>query len=331
MHMADALVSPAVATTMYACSTVAGGISVKKIQLENDPKKVPLMGVMGAFVFAAQMINFSIPGTGASGHLCGGMLVSALLGPFAGFLTMIGVLLIQCLLFADGGLLALGCNIWNMAFYGCFIGSMIWRMLTHDGLSKRRIIGASLAGGIVCLQLGAFSVALETFASGISELPFGIFVATMQPIHLAIGIVEGLITAAVLVFVYDARPELLYRESTNDKAGARLSFKSTLAVFGIAALLLGGGFSLLASEHPDGLEWSIARVSGADTLQTSGAIYDRSAFLQNMTALFSDYSLFSFDSRMGTVISGIVGVVAVVVLCAGICRLIRFFRKRRLS
>ena len=128
MHMADALVSPAVATTMYACSALAGGYSIRRVRLENNPKKIPVMGVMGAFVFATQMINFTIPGTGSSGHLCGGMLLSAMLGPFAGFLTMIGVLLSQGLMFADGGLLALGCNVWNMAFYGCFLGSLlIWR------------------------------------------------------------------------------------------------------------------------------------------------------------------------------------------------------------
>lgn len=128
MHMADALISPAVAGTMYAASTGAAAYSVRKLRQENDPRKIPVMGVMGAFVFATQMINFTIPGTGSSGHLCGGMLLTALLGPQAGFLTMIGVLLIQCLLFADGGLLALGCNVWNMAFYGCFIGYyLIWR------------------------------------------------------------------------------------------------------------------------------------------------------------------------------------------------------------
>lgn len=97
------------------------------------------MGVMGAFVFAAQMINFTIPGTGSSGHLCGGMMLTALLGPYAAFLTMIGVLLIQCLLFADGGLLALGCNIWNMAFYGCFLGYFLfWRpMMKRECRAER--------------------------------------------------------------------------------------------------------------------------------------------------------------------------------------------------
>ena len=126
MHMADALITPTVAGAMYICSAAAAKYSMKKLSLENDPKKIPLMGIMGAFVFAAQMINFTIPGTGSSGHLCGGMLLSAVLGPYAGFLTMIGVLFIQCLLFADGGILAFGANIWNMAFYGLY-GDILWQ------------------------------------------------------------------------------------------------------------------------------------------------------------------------------------------------------------
>ena len=150
MHMADALVAPAVAATMYVCSGGAAGFSVKKVRLESDPKRIPVMGVMGAFVFAAQMINFTIPGTGSSGHLCGGMMLTALLGPYAAFLTMIGVLLIQCLLFADGGLLALGCNIWNMAFYGCFLGYFLfWRPMMKKGMSRGKIAGASILGCVV--------------------------------------------------------------------------------------------------------------------------------------------------------------------------------------
>ena len=178
MHMADALVAPAVAGTMYLCSAAAAGYSIKKVKLENDAKKIPVMGVMGAFVFAAQMINFTIPGTGSSGHLCGGMLLSAILGPYAGFLSMIGVLVIQCLLFADGGLLALGCNIWNMAFYGCFIGALlIWRNMMKGGMSRRKIVAASVLGCVATLQLGAFSVTLETLLSGVTLLPFGAFLS----------------------------------------------------------------------------------------------------------------------------------------------------------
>ena len=245
MHMADALVSPAVAGTMYVLSTGAAAVSIKEVRAENDPKKIPVMGVMGAFVFATQMLNFTIPGTGSSGHLCGGMMLSAMLGPFAGFLTMIGVLLVQCLLFADGGLLALGCNVWNMAFYGCFIGSLlIWKPIMKKGATRAKIIAASVIGCILTLQLGAFSVSLETLASKVTELPFSVFVATMQPIHLAIGLVEGLITAAVIVFVHEARPELLWgigSEAVSEaKTEGKLTYKKTIIALAVAALLCGG-------------------------------------------------------------------------------------------
>ena len=120
--MADALLAPAVAATMYVASGTAAGISIHKLKKEDDPAKLPTMAVTAALVFAGQMINYTIPGTGSSGHMCGGMLLSALLGPQAGFLSMVVILTIQCLLFGDGGLMALGANIWNLAFYGCFVG-----------------------------------------------------------------------------------------------------------------------------------------------------------------------------------------------------------------
>ena len=236
MHMADALVSPAVAGTMYAASAAAAAYSVKKVKIDDLDKKIPVMGVMGAFVFAAQMINFTIPGTGSSGHLCGGMLLSAVLGPHAGFLTMIAVLAIQCLMFADGGLLALGCNVWNMAFYGCFVGGfLIWKAMTGRKMTRGRIMAASVIGCMAGLQLGAFSVTVETLLSGITELPFAVFLGMMQPIHLAIGFVEGLITAAVLMFVYEARPELLYGSSPEEENRGRFSFKKTVLILAAAA------------------------------------------------------------------------------------------------
>ena len=114
MHMADALLSPAVAVTMYAASAAAAGVSLVQLHKEETAapetakKKLPTMAVMSALVFAGQMINYTIPGTGSSGHLCGGMLLSAMLGRWAGFLSMIVILAIQALFFADGGLLAQG-------------------------------------------------------------------------------------------------------------------------------------------------------------------------------------------------------------------------------
>lgn len=329
MHMADALVVPAVAATMYVCSSVAAGYSAKRVRLENDAKKIPVMGIMGAFVFATQMINFTIPGTGSSGHLCGGMLLSALLGPYAGFLTMIGVLLIQCLLFADGGILALGCNIWNMAFYGCFIGALlIWRPMMKKGASKAKIILASILGCILTLQLGAFSVTLETLASGVTELPFTTFVATMQPIHLAIGLVEGLITAAVLCFVQEARPELLWGVGVESTTEGRLSFKKTMAALGVGAVIIGGVLSLFASAFPDGLEWSIEKITGSTEVEATGSIYEKLANVQETTALLPDYAFKGSESVAGTSFSGIVGGLVVVAVLVGVCYLFKFFRKK---
>ena len=327
MHMADALVAPAVAGTMYLCSTGAATYSVKKVRDMADPKKIPVMGIMGAFVFATQMINFTIPGTGSSGHLCGGMLLTALLGPSGAFLTMISVLLIQCLLFADGGLLALGCNVWNMAFYGCFVGALIWRLFMKGGMTRGKIIAASIVGSVVTLQMGAFSVVLETLASGITELPFSTFLLAMQPIHLAIGAVEGLITAAVLSFVYSARPELLYCSDASANEN-RLSVGKTLAIIGVCAALIGGGLSLFASSHPDGLEWALEKVAGTAELEAEGSAYQTASDIQEATAVLPDYAVEGSDSPAGTTLSGVVGSLAVLVVSVLACWAFRFFRHR---
>lgn len=327
MHMADALVSPAVAGTMLVCSGVAAGWSVHKVRLEDDQKKIPVMGVMGAFVFAAQMINFTIPGTGSSGHLCGGLMLSAILGPYAGFLTMIGVLLIQCLFFADGGLLALGCNVWNMAFYGCFVGALlIWKPMMKSGISRKKIWIASILGCVLTLQMGAFSVSIETLVSGITELPFSVFVAAMQPIHLAIGAVEGLITAVVLSFLYEARPELLYGSDLKKEDG--LSFGWTVGILAAAAAVIGGLVSLFASSLPDGLEWAMERVAGTAELEAAGGVYDAAARVQEATSILPDYAFRGSGSAAGTTVSGLVGALIVLALCVLCCLLFRFFRKK---
>ncbi|MBP8640084.1 MAG: energy-coupling factor ABC transporter permease [Oscillospiraceae bacterium] len=325
MHMADALLSPAVGATMYAASAAAAVYSVKKVKEDFEPKKVPLMGVMGAFVFAAQMINFSIPGTGSSGHICGGILLAALLGPYAAFLTMIAILLIQCLLFADGGILALGCNIWNMAFYACFFGFFcIYKPFIKNGMSRVKLIIACVLGCVLSLQLGAFSVVLETTISGITELPFSVFVATMQPIHLAIGAVEGLVTAAVLIFIYQTRPELLNSEATQNK----FSFKKVIVIMAIIVALVGGAVSLFASSNPDGLEWSMEQVAGTTELEADGGVHDTLANVQEKTAVLPDYS-FGNDNVTGTSFSGIVGSALVAGLCILLSVIFGIYRKKK--
>lgn len=329
MHMADALLTPVVAGTMYICSSTAAGYSMKQVRQEHNPVKIPEMGVMGAFVFATQMINFTIPGTGSSGHLAGGMMLSALLGPYAGFLTMIGVLLIQCLLFADGGIMALGANIWNMAFYGCFLGGLvIWKLIMRNGASKKKIAVASILGSVITLQLGAFSVTLETLASGITELPFAAFLAAMQPIHLAIGLVEGMITGVVLIFVYEARPELLWGIEEREKK-QNMSTGKVLVILGIGAAVMAGAVSLFASALPDGLEWSVARLTGSTEVTRSGGIYHVFSSIQDKISLLPDYAFRNSDSISGTSFSGIVGGAVVFSVCLLFCYLFRFFRKQK--
>ena len=169
MHMADALISPAVGG---ACWIAAAGLtahSATKLRAEADERSVPLMGVLGAFVFSAQMVNFAIPGTGSSGHLGGGLLLAILLGPHAGFITIASVLLVQSLFFADGGLLALGCNIINIGFFPCFVAyPFVYRKIA--GARNRRLVAASICAALVGLQLGSLGVVLETALSGVSEL-----------------------------------------------------------------------------------------------------------------------------------------------------------------
>ena len=312
MHMADALLTPAVAGVMYAASAVVAGASIvelhkeEKQDLTSAAKKLPTMAV---------------------------------LGPWAGFLPMIVILAIQCLFFADGGLLALGANVWNMAFYGCFVGYfLIYRPLMRSRCFARRgeraanrlkITLASVLGCVLTLQLGAFSVVLETTLSGITDLPFGAFCAIMQPIHLAIGLIEGLITAAVLLFLYEARPELLRDVRMSGETTGKVSFKGTIAVIAIAAVLVGGGLSLLASGNPDGLEWSLFGNSDAGYTQNMGldedsygvqsSAADKAGTVQEKTAFLPDYSFAGSDSAAGTSVSGIAGAAIVAAAAALIC------------
>ncbi len=337
MHMADALLAPAVAATMYVTSGTAAGFSIKRIKKEDISEKLPVMAVSAALVFAGQMINYTIPGTGSSGHMCGGMMLSALLGPECGFLSMMVILAIQCLFFGDGGLMALGANCWNMAFYGCFVGYyLIWRPIMKSNMFgskasayRGKIILGSVLGCVLTLQLGAFSVVLETLISGITELPFAAFVSLMQPIHLAIGLIEGLVTAAVIICVYESRPSLV-KEVDADKEGIkeRVGVKTVIISLAVVVALTAGLFSLFASSNPDGLEWSLFGNEEAGYSANMGLdeeaygvqsqVADIAGSIQETTAFLPDYAFPESEAAVGTTVSGLVGslMVAAVMLLA---------------
>lgn len=330
MHMADALVSPAVGGTMLAVSACAVAYSAAKIKKDDlTEKKLPVMGIMSAFVFAAQMINFTIPGTGSSGHIGGGILLAAILGPFPSLIAITAVLLIQCLLFADGGLLALGCNIFNMGVIPCLVVyPLIYRAFMKKSMDKKRITIASVISVVMGLQLGAFGVVLETLISGITALPFGTFAVLMQPIHLVIGLVEGIVTALVLCFIYNIRPEILNDYNTEAK---KFSVKKTVIILVIITLVTGGILSMFASSYPDGLEWSIAGVTGQEEIEAgSSSAYGTAENIQKTTALMPDYdynNAVDEGSATGTSVSGILGGAIVFVLAAAAGLIITKFKK----
>lgn len=291
MHMSDALLSPAVGGTMWAATAGTITYCSYKVRKELDDRKVPLMGVLGAFLFTAQMINFTIPATGSSGHLGGGLLLTILLGPYAAFLSIASVLVVQALFFADGGLLALGCNIFNMGFIPAFlVYPLVYKQLIGSGPGQGRQTLATMISAIIGLQLGPFCVVLETVFSGISSLPFSTFALLMQPIHLAIGVVEGVVTVAIVSFVFKARPEILL-EARESRPVATRPVRDVLQAFLAAAILAGALVSWFASNKPDGLEWAIARITGKEELSgPKQGMHGALAAVQQKTAFLQDYA-----------------------------------------
>ena len=350
--MADSLLSPAAGITMCAVSASALAYSIAKVRKDDlCEKKIPVISVVGAFIFAAQMINFTIPGTGSSGHIGGGVLLAAMLGSYPALLALSVVLIIQCLFFADGGLLALGCNIFNLAVIPCMlVYPLVFRPLLvkrepAQGSGKVKVPPcitagrtgvASVVAAVVALQLGAFAVVLETLFSGIIELPFVTFLLLMQPVHLVIGIIEGIVTAALLCFVHKMRPEIM--ESTFERVAVKssVSAKNVIIVLAVITLITGGVLSLFVSRHPDGLEWSIEKTAGTSELEINGSFLEKMASIQDKIAFMPDYVFANTSDRgsgkeevwIGTTVAGLTGG-ALTFMLAGLSVLIISLVKRK--
>ena len=277
MHMANELLSLPVAGVTLALAAAAVGVAARRLRRGLDAERLPLMGVMGAFVFAAQMVNFTLPGLpGTSGHLGGGVLLGVLLGPAAGIVTMSSVLIVQCLLFQDGGLLALGCNILNMGVVPCLVGWGVFRLVTLRGEPRPwRLYLATWAACILAVVLGAALVPVEAGLSGVLLVAPADFLGLMVSVHLVVGFLEGLITFAVLTYLRRTRSALLVgatavavcRRAADGPlpaapahcAGGRV----VAASFVVTAVLLAGVISWFASPQPDGLEWALGRLGQA--------------------------------------------------------------------
>ncbi|MFC2029849.1 energy-coupling factor ABC transporter permease [Chloroflexota bacterium] len=207
MHIPDGFVSIPVAAGTYLASGGSLAVAVRRTGAELQEKQVPLMGVMGAFIFAAQMLNFPVAG-GTSGHLIGAALAAILLGPWAGMLIMTSVLVIQALIFQDGGLVALGANVLNMGVVACLVGYAAFTGLKRlVGKGKRGVLVSGFVAAWASVVAAAILCAFELAISGTAAL--AVILPAMTLVHLLIGVGEGLITVGVLAFLAATRPDLL--------------------------------------------------------------------------------------------------------------------------
>lgn len=211
MHIPDGFLSASVSAATWAASAGGLGVCLNKAARDMKDRTIPLMGITAAFLFSAQMVNFPIGG-GTSGHLLGGALAAILLGPFAGSVTLACVLAFQCLLFQDGGLTALGANMFNMALGGTLIGYCVFRALGLLFRGEKGTLAAAAAASWSSVVIASSLCAAELAASGVS--PIGIVLPAMAGVHSIIGIGEAVISVAVLSFVMKARPDLVYMQQS---------------------------------------------------------------------------------------------------------------------
>jgi len=297
MHMANELLSMPVAAATLAAAAGVLAVSGLRARRSLDLEKLPLMGVLGAFVFAAQMINFALPG-GLSGHLGGGVLLAILLGPAAAILTIASILIVQCLIFQDGGLLALGCNIINIGVLPALLGWGLYRLVLGPvaRASAWRQYVATWAACTVGVAGGAALVPLEARLSNVLLIPLGDFLAVMVGVHLAIGFVEGAITFAVVAYLRRARPQCLGLEGLDESRNGRVSRRAVAVTLLATAGLLAGVVSWFASAHPDGLEYSYLehKYAGAEKVVRDaepGSAVAAVTQWQERTAPLPDYSV----------------------------------------
>ncbi len=264
MHIPDGFLANRIALAMDVVSGAGVLYAARRIKIEASTRVIPLMGVLGAFVFAAQMLNFPVLG-GTSGHLVGGALLAILLGPMAAFLTMATVIIAQALIMQDGGLIALGANIFNIGATTVLSGYLVFQLLGGPKCSGRRLSLAAFAAGWVSMILSAAGCAFQLAVSGVIPLKAGL--GAMGGYHAVIGIMEGGLTAAVLAFLARVRPDLVER-----RGDARLGIPDWIGGIVFVAL----PFTLLvligSSELPDPLE----------KLLGSAAVAEASAAAQNL-------------------------------------------------
>jgi cobalt/nickel transport system permease protein len=309
MHIPDGFLSVAIAVICWVLTAVGLGVALWRSGKTLGPRQVPLMGVLAAFIFAAQMLNFTVAG-GTSGHLIGGALAAVLLGPWAAILTMTTVVSIQALVFQDGGLLVMGANVLNMAIIAPLVAYGVYRgVMALAGQRRWGLFVGGFAAAWLSVVVAAVATSIQLAFSGTSLL--GVALPAMAGVHVLIGIGEGLITVGALAFVAAARRDLL---EVSDKPVRGLGWAAIGLVVALAVTL----FAPLASEHPDGLERVAEDLGFIDLAQD--APYE----------IIPDYALpgVSEGSPAATILAGIVGVLIVAIVGLGIAFAIARLRQR---
>ncbi len=303
MHIPDGFVNVPVGLVGWALMIAFVGVALRQTGRQLGERQIPLMGVLAAFIFAAQMINFPVAG-GTSGHLLGGALAAILLGPWAAVLVMTSVIAVQGLLFQDGGLLAMGFNTINMGILTAFLGYAVYSAVRKalNGTPMAAVIGAAMAAWIA-VEAAAAATSLELAISGTSALDVAL--PAMIGVHAVIGLGESLVTAGAVAFVQQTRPDLMPH--------AQASASSTRGTGWIAAglvLALAVAFaSPLASSHPDGLERVAEDKAFID--EAEDAPY----------SLLPDYTVPGIDDEAATTIAaGVIGVLIVAAVGYGAAR-----------
>jgi cobalt/nickel transport system permease protein len=301
LHIPDGFLSLAISIIFWVITSILLAIATRKTQGQLGERQVPLMGIMAAFIFAAQMINFPVAG-GTSGHLLGGALAAITLGPWAGMLVMASVIGLQALLFQDGGLVVMGANIFNMGLLTALIGYGLYRNVA----GQSRAVKLAVAGIAAWLSVmaGALVTALQLGFSGTS--PFEVVLPAMLGVHALIGLGEALITVAALAFILQTRPDLLEAEQVKARGG------QSWAVVGLVLALIVVLFSPLASADPDGLE-RVAEDVGFLQLGQD-APYN----------ILPDYTIpFLGETSVSTIVAGLVGALLVAAIAIGAGHLLR--------
>ncbi|MBN2305674.1 MAG: energy-coupling factor ABC transporter permease [Anaerolineae bacterium] len=302
LHIPDGFLSVPVALVGWALMIGFVGLALRQTRDSLGERQIPLMGILAAFIFAAQMINFPVAG-GTSGHLLGGTLAAILLGPWAAALVMTSVVTVQALLFQDGGLLALGFNVFNMGIIGAFLGYAIyqWVRNTMGNTRNGQMIGAAV-GAWVAVEAAATATALQLAISNTS--PLDVALPAMVGVHALIGIGEALITVGALAFIQQSRPDLLGAPTATAARGS-----SWIAVGLVIALAITFA-SPLAASSPDGLE----------------RVAEDKAFIEEANdapyEILPDYTIPGISNEaLTTILAGVIGVLIVGGIGYGVARL----------